>query len=219
MAYEKSWIALAALVFGQAHNHQDATASAHKLYGQALCAFRNGLSRSDDRFAEDGLVSVTAFYMYEMLAYRMEKGWMFHANGLGWLLERRGPFQQKSFAGTSTFLEHRILLITKSIISGQSTFLCDSKWKTLPWEDDPVSKSAVDYLVDIGADIAGLIAQIKGYENKNKYHEFERSHLTGQVAACLQELNSWWQQWEANQTRPASEVALHQGEVSPQPTA
>jgi hypothetical protein len=66
MAYQKSWVALAALVFGQAHNHRDATASAHELYGQALSAFRHGLSRSDDRFAEDRLASLTALYMYEV---------------------------------------------------------------------------------------------------------------------------------------------------------
>ncbi|KAF4415473.1 hypothetical protein FACUT_13377 [Fusarium acutatum] len=215
LACQKSWVALAALVFGQAHNHRDATASAHELYGQALSAFRHGLSCSDDRFAEDRLASLTALYMYEMLAFRMEEGWMFHANGLGWFMERRGPRQQKSFTGKSTFLEHRILLITKSIISGQSTFLCDSAWKKLPWEDDPASKSAVDYLVDIGADIAGYIAQIKGYDNKNRNYEFERSRLTRQVASSLQELNIWWQQWEANHTRPASEVALHQGTGEP----
>ena len=41
----------------------------------------------------------------------VEKGWMLHADGLGWLLERRGPRQQKSFAGKSIFLEHRITIV------------------------------------------------------------------------------------------------------------
>jgi hypothetical protein len=88
-------------------------------------------------------------------------------------------------------------------------------WKTLPWEDNPASKSAVDYLVDIGADIAGYIAQIKGCDNTNKNNKFDRSRLIRQIAASLQELNSWWQQWEAHHTRPASEVALHQGTGEP----
>ena len=162
-----------------------------------------------------------------MLAYRMGKGWMFHANGLGWLMERRGPRQQKSFAGKSAFLEHRMLLvretdfiesqksnklqISKSIVSGQSTFLRDSMWKSLPWENDPASKPAVDYLVDIGADIAGYVAQIKKYNDENNEdYELERSRLSIQVANSIQELNSWWQQWEANHAWPATEVVYHQ---------
>lgn len=66
LVYQKSWLALAALIFGQAHNHRDATASAHELYGQALSAFRDGLSRSDDGLAADRLASLTALYMYEV---------------------------------------------------------------------------------------------------------------------------------------------------------
>ncbi|KFA51891.1 hypothetical protein S40293_04101 [Stachybotrys chartarum IBT 40293] len=167
---QKSWAALAALVFGQAHSSRDATISARELYGQALSEFRHRLSRSDDQSAKDGLASLTALYMYE---------------------------------------------IAKSIISGQSTFLCQSRWKTLPWEDDPGSKSAIDYLVDIGADIAGYVAQTKRHNDKSNGHGLERSRLTRQVAASLQELNCWWQQWEANRTQLATEVALDEGNAEP----
>ncbi|KFA79343.1 hypothetical protein S40288_03536 [Stachybotrys chartarum IBT 40288] len=167
---QKSWAALAALVFGQAHSSRDATISARELYGQALSEFRHRLSRSDDQSAKDGLASLTALYMYE---------------------------------------------IAKSIISGQSTFLCQSRWKTLPWEDDPGSKSAIDYLVDIGADIAGYVAQTKRHNDKSNGHGLERSRLTRQVAASLQELNCWWQQWEANRTQLATEVAVDEGNAEP----
>ncbi|KFA69904.1 hypothetical protein S40285_10500 [Stachybotrys chlorohalonatus IBT 40285] len=211
----KSWAALAALVFGQAYSVRDATTTAHELYGQALSEFRHGLSHFNGQFAKDGLASLTALYMYEMLACRIEKGWMLHADGLGWFLEWIGPRQQELFAGKSTLLEHRVLLIAKSIISGQSTFLCQSIWKTLPWEDDPPSKSAIDYLVDIGADIAGYVAQTKRHNNKSEDSELECSRLTRQVAASLQELNCWWQQWEANHTQLATEVALDEGDAEP----
>ena len=79
--YQTSWVALAALVFGKAHNHRDATASAHELYGQALSACRHGLVRSDDRSAEDGLASLTALYMYEV-------GYRDHPTGFKTLTER-----------------------------------------------------------------------------------------------------------------------------------
>lgn len=85
----------------------------------------------------------------------------------------------------------------------------------MPWEDDPASKSAVDYLVDIGADVAKYIAQVQGYNHKTKNDEAERSRLTRQVISSLQDLNSWWQQWEATHTIPASEVPSHRGTDEP----
>lgn len=36
---------------------------------------------------------------------------MLHIDGLGSLLEWRGPWQQKSYAGKTIFLEHRIMLV------------------------------------------------------------------------------------------------------------
>lgn len=99
--------------------------------------------------------------------------------------------------------------VTKSIISRQSTFLRYQLWKTVPWEDDPVSKSAVDYLVDIGADTTEYIARIDIYNSKSN-QEVEYVRLKSQVADSLEELNTWWHHWEAEQTRPASEVTSHQ---------
>src|SRR4051794_12086645 len=47
----------------------------------------------------------------KIIAWKADKRWMIHANGLGWLLESRGPWQQKSSVGKSIFLEHRIMLV------------------------------------------------------------------------------------------------------------
>lgn len=101
------------------------------------------------------------------------------------------------------------LQIAKSIISRQSTFLRTAIWKTLPWEDNPASKTTIDYLIDIGTDIAEYIAQISKYISKSG-QEFEYSQLRTQVAASLEELNAWWRQWEADHAQPAIEVASHQ---------
>ena len=101
-----------------------------------------------------------------------------------------------------------ILQVTESIIFGQSTFLRYPLWKTVPWEDDPTSKSAIDYLVDIGADITEYIAQIKKFGGGNN-DVAEYTLLKYQIAASFNELNTWWHHWEAEQTQPASEVTSH----------
>ncbi|KAH8589522.1 hypothetical protein B0O99DRAFT_636687 [Bisporella sp. PMI_857] len=209
----KSWDSLAAIIFGQAHKSANVITNARRLYGQALVEIRNQLSDPDDRRAESTLASITALSMYEIFASKTEKAWMWHANGLGWLLERRGPWQQKSYARKSMFLEHRIMLVAKSIISRQRTFLCDPIWKTVPWEDDSASKLAIDYLVDIGTDIGGYLAQVKACGSNKSTREPEYSQLRTQVALCLGEMNDWWCQWEAEHARSATEIPIHQANI------
>lgn len=63
---QKSWDALAAIVFGQAHNSHDVITSALRLYGQALSELRNKLSKPDDQCTDSTLASMTALYMYEV---------------------------------------------------------------------------------------------------------------------------------------------------------
>lgn len=62
----KSWDALAAVIFGQAHNSYEVIANALKLYGQALAELRNQLSNPYDRRTDSTLASITALYMYEV---------------------------------------------------------------------------------------------------------------------------------------------------------
>jgi hypothetical protein len=110
----------------------------------------------------------------------------------------------------STSFTSDILQVAKSIISRQGTFLRNQIWKTVPWEDNPASKSTIDYLIDIGTDIAEYVAQIKNYDNNKSDQEFEYSQLRTQVAISLEELNAWWRQWEVDHAQPAIEVTSHQ---------
>lgn len=63
---QKSWDALAAVVFGQAHSSQYAVSNGVRLYGQALSELRYRLSNSEDWCSDTTLASMTAFYMYEV---------------------------------------------------------------------------------------------------------------------------------------------------------
>ena len=85
----------------------------------------------------------------------------------------------------------------------------------MPWEDDPTSKSAIDYLVDIGTDIAEYLCQIKTYESGNRNQDLEYSQLKTNVAASLKELNTWWRQWEAEHAQRATEIISRQATSKP----
>ena len=62
----KSWDALAAIIFGQAHNSPGVITNAHGIYGEALSELRHELSNRVDRSTDSMLASITALYMCEV---------------------------------------------------------------------------------------------------------------------------------------------------------
>jgi hypothetical protein len=83
-------------------------------------------------------------------------------------------------------------------MSGQRTFLSQSVWKRVPWEDDIRTKLPMDDLVDIIADVANCLADVKTLHGFAQNHDPYWAHLRVQVAICVKELNTWWCQWEEN---------------------
>jgi hypothetical protein len=92
-------------------------------------------------------------------------------------------------------------------MSGQRTFLCQSVWKRVPWEDDVGSKLAMDYLVDIIADIAECLADFKSFHSAETNQEPDWAQLKNQVAVCVEDLNTWWCQWEADHPQAVTEAS------------
>ncbi|KAH6725046.1 hypothetical protein BKA61DRAFT_567575 [Leptodontidium sp. MPI-SDFR-AT-0119] len=169
---------------------------------QALSDIRSELSTAERRLSDETLASMTALYMFEMLVSKTEREWMSHVNGIGVLLELRGPSLYKPSNMKGIFLEHRIMLVGKSIISRQPTFLQSPIWKTVPWEDDPASKSDIDYLVDIGADVSHYNSDLQDL-NGDLSQELKYLHPVD-VASSIEELNTWWRQCEAEHPHAAT---------------
>jgi hypothetical protein len=105
--------------------------------------------------------------------------------------------------------------IAKSIMSRQSTFLSSTVWKRVPWEDDPASKSAIEYLVDIETDIAQHVVQFETYSSSQSNQELEWPQLTTKIAASLEELNTWWLEWGTEHGLHATEVPAPQAISQP----
>jgi hypothetical protein len=62
----RSWDALAAIVFGQAHGNFDIITNALRLYGQALAELYSQLLDLDHRYSASTLASITALYLYQV---------------------------------------------------------------------------------------------------------------------------------------------------------
>jgi hypothetical protein len=71
----KSWDALAAIVFGQAHKRDDMIGDGLGLYGQALTELRENLENPEELKLDSTLASMTALYMYEVCCRVNNEQW------------------------------------------------------------------------------------------------------------------------------------------------
>jgi hypothetical protein len=76
----------------------------------------------------------------------------------------------------------------------------------VPWEDDPASKSSMDYLVDIGADIAEYLSYVKTLHRFQSNQRLDWAQLKTQVSNSFKGLNTWWRRWEVERLQAAIEV-------------
>ena len=91
-------------------------------------------------------------------------------------------------------------------MSSTSTFLRDSGWRSIPWEDNPASKTPIDHLIDIGTDICQYNHILEGLDGRFHSNEAEYHNLATQVSTSFGELNTWWRKWEINHANAATET-------------
>ncbi|KAL3418828.1 hypothetical protein PVAG01_09049 [Phlyctema vagabunda] len=187
----KSLEALAAMFFAKAHNLQHISTEALKLYSEALSTLRSMLCDPENVWKFETLASLTTLCMYELVAFRAGQEWNQHARGLARLIELRGPWRHKTLPEKSVFLENRLILLSRAIVSRQTSFLSQKVWKEVPWEDEPLAKQPIDFLLDILCDVTALIHDVDQITSDRE----ETSGLKERITTSFNELNVWWRQW------------------------
>lgn len=90
------------------------------------------------------------------------------------------------------------------------TFLEQEDWKTVPWEDEPDSKSYLDSVTDIMADIPGLYEHldiINGSPNASlPCHSSLANNILDKCLENLSKLESWFGTWKTHNPEYFSEV-------------
>jgi hypothetical protein len=88
-----------------------------------------------------------------------------------------------------------------AILNRKRTFLEQRIWKEVPWEDDPASKTQLDYLIDILCDYPGLLEDADNARLARGPAESKGMVWTDVVHQChkkLAELSEWQRDWVSN---------------------
>jgi hypothetical protein len=91
-----------------------------------------------------------------MLLCTSHDAWIRHGQGISTLFQLHGPRICTDKNTFELFRSSRFLIILSSLASRRSTFLSETSWKTLPWQQQNVVKDSMDLLLDIMCDIPAL---------------------------------------------------------------
>lgn len=91
----------------------------------------------------------------------------------------------------------------KAILAGHGTFLNQPIWKTVLWENDPISKELSEYLCDILCGITAYREEISTFKKMSRARVLD---IKGRVLASLQDLNMWWKDWLQDNPESCQEI-------------
>ncbi|KAF7594546.1 hypothetical protein BBP40_008993 [Aspergillus hancockii] len=111
------------------------------------------------RLQDDVFVAITLFGMTEMYEGGFKDALLKHQQGGLDLLWLRTPLNHCKGIGHSIYADLRLSWII-SAISHRRTFLSNTEWKTVPWNETS-SRNNLHSLLDIAADIPGLWKQLE----------------------------------------------------------
>jgi hypothetical protein len=145
-----------------------------------------------------------------MLMSDSSDGWIGHSLGLERLMELRGPESFRKLPDRAIFQSSRPSVIFAAILLHKPTILSDTRWKTIPWDDDPSQKDTFQYLVDILADSPQLfVLRDQMYASKlTEESQFLNCELQERTRSLLEQLETWKSSWDATQGDYYSETPV-----------
>ncbi|KAL1877924.1 hypothetical protein Daus18300_002277 [Diaporthe australafricana] len=127
---------------------------------------------------------------------------LIHNIGVAQILKHCGPEAFQEDPLLTAYRSCRALLICQSFAIRRRTFLEDKKWKTIPWEKLP--KTALDSLIDIMADMPGLVNDMAASEQP--ISPTTRASFHQRVGELREQLATWRWKWDRKYPNVAREV-------------
>ncbi|KAJ5132085.1 hypothetical protein N7448_006243 [Penicillium atrosanguineum] len=203
-AYE----AVSVAFFGRSVQNKQIEASGFRLYPRVLRGLQDALNDPERCKAESTLVTVILLLAFESVERTTQSGVSAHVRGAVRLIEHRGPENHMYGVEHLMFTELRPYWITLMIQIGgalaarKPSFLAEEEWKTIPWSAGTTTKDILHHLLDLAADIPGLLAQSDAFQEKQlesvmSTHEIavKQSTLWNGITELTAKLRQWVIDW------------------------
>jgi hypothetical protein len=136
-----------------------------------------------------------------MLLCTSHDAWIRHGQGISTLFQMHGPETCRDKNMFELFRSSRFLIFLSSLASRKSTFLSERSWKTLPWQQQNVSKDSMDLLLDIMCDVPALRSMLFTLQDLTETVGPDAAvycALAEDAHAVLYRLLEWRKTWDAS---------------------
>ena len=100
-------------------------------YSRAIRYLNHELQDQSRGLSSEALGSTILLSIFEMFMSDSNRSWIRHANGVGTLMELRGPQCHRTGVDREMFLAYRMTLVLQAIHTDQKTFLNEPEWRQL----------------------------------------------------------------------------------------
>ncbi|KAH7121625.1 hypothetical protein EDB81DRAFT_230961 [Dactylonectria macrodidyma] len=187
--------ALAQANFGRLNHKSNIELEGVIKYGNCLKTLAADLGRCME-CSQDLLVPILVLMM-QAASQADRIGAMFHLKGIARLLHISGPeaFQQQPYL--NAFEAARATLLIAGLVGKQRLFLDDIKWRTVPWELNPASKTPQSELLDILVMIPSILQDHAASEKAAAPAPYMSTEIADRVQVQLKTLYQWRWKWQA----------------------
>ena len=196
---------LAAAYFGRMHGF-DPTAMKRGVlhYTQAIRLLQKNIQDPTACYKSANVAGAILLCLYELVSVTRKLAWRWHAAAVGRLIEIGGVERYRVPLQRKYLVIGRLPVIVQALSLRKRTFLEQEEWKTVPWADDPASKNSFDYLVDILANLPGLLEDGAAADTPKRFRNF-RERLIGH----FRDLFVWRWNWECSNPASTTEVPTY----------
>ncbi|KAJ5888592.1 hypothetical protein N7495_008633 [Penicillium taxi] len=177
--------AVSVAFFGRSIQDKEIESSGFRLYPRVLRGLQDALNDPERCKSESTLVTVILLLAFESVERTTQRGVPSHLAGAVRLMEHRGPENHMYGVEHLLFTELRPYWIGGAIALRKPTYLAREEWKTIPWSADTTRKDILHHMLDLAADIPGLLAR------SDEFKEARNFPITGTQEMVVKQASLW----------------------------
>ncbi|KAF4970314.1 hypothetical protein FSARC_2634 [Fusarium sarcochroum] len=183
--------ALAAMYFGRTNRDIQACDQGTRLYSKALTQLRADISNSNTELST--IISVMCLCVYENVVFSQPTAWLMHYDGLGRLMQSRGPRPWKTREEREVLRFARYYTILSAGHQRRHCFLDQPQWESTRCTPDGDEPERIDLLYDIFAQSPGIVQDYDDLRQLTCASLSETETLRQRVQSVIDRLHAWLQ--------------------------
>ncbi|KAL6916857.1 hypothetical protein FSHL1_008469 [Fusarium sambucinum] len=177
------------MYFGRIHQDKQACNQGLRLYSYALTQLRSEINSSSTDMGT--IMGVMCLCVYENVVFSQPTAWLLHYDGLGRLLQSRGPKPLETEAERQIWRVARYFIILSAGHQRKRIFLEQPQWASIHCIPQGETPEKFDLLLDMFAQFPGIIEDYDRLRKSTFIHPDTREAFRQRVQSLIDRIHAW----------------------------